>query len=248
MRERRRVRAFTLIDVLVTIFVVAVLVAIMLPSMSAVRESTRRVLCGSNVRQITIGIAMYADDHRGALPSSAFGLQPQTSGSSKSGASSSSTPMLTKMDSLRISRTRLGQSGVVWDGLGLLYSTEVLTAPKLFYCPSQRGVRGYESVSQSWLSPTDEIRGNYHYRGMGPGGERTWWQIEGKQIAVVSDSLASRDSLNHPEGFNFARADTSVAWFVDSGNRLGGSLPSAAATGGGDNGAIDGMWGQFDGR
>jgi prepilin-type N-terminal cleavage/methylation domain-containing protein/prepilin-type processing-associated H-X9-DG protein len=51
---------FTLIEVLVVIGIIAVLVAILTPSLAAARHQSRAVVCASNIRQIGMGWHMYA--------------------------------------------------------------------------------------------------------------------------------------------------------------------------------------------
>ncbi len=63
----RRSSAFTLIDVLVTLVVIAVLVGIMLPSLAVVKETTRRVV-QFEYPPVGLGITMFADDNKGLLP------------------------------------------------------------------------------------------------------------------------------------------------------------------------------------
>jgi prepilin-type N-terminal cleavage/methylation domain-containing protein len=62
-----RKRAFTLIELLVVIAVIAILLAILMPVASAVREQGQRVVCLSNLRQLTLAWIQYAEDHDGKL-------------------------------------------------------------------------------------------------------------------------------------------------------------------------------------
>jgi len=59
-RQTRGRRAFTLIELIVVLFVLAVLIALLLPAVQSARESARRVSCQHNLRQIGIAIANYA--------------------------------------------------------------------------------------------------------------------------------------------------------------------------------------------
>ena len=63
-------RGFTLIELLVVIAVIAVLMAILLPSLRLAREKVRIVICGNNQRQLLVGLASYATDNDDKLPPS----------------------------------------------------------------------------------------------------------------------------------------------------------------------------------
>ncbi len=54
-----RHRAFTLIELLVVMAIISMLMGILLPSLGEARETARRTVCSSNLRQITIGMEMY---------------------------------------------------------------------------------------------------------------------------------------------------------------------------------------------
>lgn len=64
----RQKHAFTLVELLVVIGIVAVLIALLLPALSKAREAAQRAACASNLRQIGVAMYLYANDHRGSLP------------------------------------------------------------------------------------------------------------------------------------------------------------------------------------
>ncbi len=64
----RRCRGFTLIELLVVIAMIAVLAGLLLPALASARSRALRTACTSNLRQVGLGIQMYADDHRGLFP------------------------------------------------------------------------------------------------------------------------------------------------------------------------------------
>lgn len=64
----RQRRAFTLIEVLVVVAIIALLISILLPSLRMARESGKASVCLSQQHQIGIGLAVYAHDNKGFLP------------------------------------------------------------------------------------------------------------------------------------------------------------------------------------
>ena len=68
---RTKSDAFTLLELLVVLAIIAILVGIIVPSLSKARENARRSICLSNLKQIGIAATMYADDHDGAFPNAA---------------------------------------------------------------------------------------------------------------------------------------------------------------------------------
>ena len=66
-------QGFTLIELLVVISIIAVLIALLLPALNGARENARMVLCASNLKQIHLAYALYADDNHGEYPQ---GVEP----------------------------------------------------------------------------------------------------------------------------------------------------------------------------
>ena len=68
MLKSPRLRGFTLIELLVVIAIIAILAAILFPVFVSARARARQTTCASNMRQLGLGIRMYADDYDGIMP------------------------------------------------------------------------------------------------------------------------------------------------------------------------------------
>lgn len=68
---RTRPFAFTLIELLVVISIISLLMSILLPALRAARESAHAIQCASNLRQVSIGLAVYTHDYSGSIPRAA---------------------------------------------------------------------------------------------------------------------------------------------------------------------------------
>jgi prepilin-type processing-associated H-X9-DG protein/prepilin-type N-terminal cleavage/methylation domain-containing protein len=59
--------AFTLVELLVVIGIIAILIGLLMPSLSRARENARRVNCMSNMRQLTTAWVAYAQQNKGQI-------------------------------------------------------------------------------------------------------------------------------------------------------------------------------------
>jgi prepilin-type N-terminal cleavage/methylation domain-containing protein/prepilin-type processing-associated H-X9-DG protein len=70
MKKQLYKSGFTLVELLVVISIIAVLLAVLMPSLQKARESAKNVVCKNNLKQIGYGISLYAEDHSQAMPPS----------------------------------------------------------------------------------------------------------------------------------------------------------------------------------
>lgn len=223
---RRRAAGLSLTDVLVSMVIITVLVGLMLPGLSAIRESTRRVVCGSNLRQHALAIAMYADDHQGALAPSAYSSlnQPQSGrdGGRDGNGLRPNRPGFTQDLGNASQQTVLARKSTgEWDGLGWLFAQDYLNASGVFYCPSHHGTFSFRIESPLWSQQQGEVVTNYQYRG----GNSFDSDLFNDRTALVTDAMRTVEEFNHIVGANVLRRDLSVSWFADRGGQIANTLP-----------------------
>ena len=209
-------RGFTLIELLVVIAIIAILVSILMPTLSKAKEMAKRASCGSNQRNLVTGCHMYAADYNGLYPVSTLASNQDASAHD----------------------LRCFQDPNVPLGLGLLISTGLASPNSMFYCPSldnRAGMnpgRGMDMLSQDgmygpsvgtsmWSDPSMasmRISSGYLYRW--PSYARTHWV--GSENAKISDSVLNgsnillADHMDIDWGFQyFGHREGLVRFFAD---------------------------------
>src|SRR5689334_8423129 len=133
-KARRSPVAFTLVELLVVIGIIAVLIGILLPALTRARDAAGRTQCLSNMRQMYTLLRMYEVNFKGAAP---IGYQH---GSANVAASAD------KRNNYYLSRQanppdNSAGTNVRFVGLGLLFPANLvkLGEGKVFYCPAFQG-------------------------------------------------------------------------------------------------------------
>ncbi len=112
---------FTLIELLVVIAIIAILAGLLLPTLAAAKEKAKRTGCVSDLKQIALGIVMYAQDNEDKLPTLKF--------------RDTANPQY-PYEMMRYSAPGTFDSDGGPYNLGLLWSKGVIKEGKIFYCPS----------------------------------------------------------------------------------------------------------------
>ena len=154
--------AFTLVELLVVISIIAVLIAMLLPAMGTAREAARLSMCLSNMKQQIIGLNNWSVDNKTDVPTGYLrGFLSVASNSYIQDFYSNKTATLTapaSTPSAQIYAPTIelyqadiwsGTNGQSWSannklfytGLGMLVQSQIATAPGIYFCPSMKAVR-----------------------------------------------------------------------------------------------------------
>lgn len=153
-------KGFTLVELLVVISIIAILLAVLIPSMNKARETAKRVICGNQTKQIGLGMAGYASEFSDKMP---------WSGGNTSGVPDDTKDESTLHPSLLWRTGHTGNDPDFQDknakcngGVGgcsamgrarpmrfaCLFAAKLIRDGKLFYCPAnQSPSRRYDSYT-----------------------------------------------------------------------------------------------------
>ena len=153
---RNRLRAFTLVELLVVIGIIAVLVGILLPALNRAREAANTVKCESNLHQIGLGIAMYASQYL-VLPAS-YGYAGTIYHPGVSQSPTAADHGYVHWSSLIFQDYSDAKFATSGDSKGM-----AIAKPGPFGSPSQWKVFQCPSLDGGGLSPTNTYPGNNSY-------------------------------------------------------------------------------------
>lgn len=148
-RVRGKWKGFTLVELLVVVAIIALLISILLPSLSRARELSRRTVCAANVRGIGQGCKIYANENEESWPLVAFAPPQNTS---DEGVTYLEQMGKSACDESNTSSSSVSVSRNLW-----LLVREGRVTTKLFKCPS----------SDDSIDSTENISLFYDFRGYG---------------------------------------------------------------------------------
>jgi len=136
MIKKSSKKAFTLIELLVVVAIIALLISILLPSLTRARELAKRTSCAANLKGFMTSCITYSEANRGVLPT------PDHDPSSTSATAQSATYVGYRIDSP--DRTPTGAYNTRSNTRGyfklLMGGERAYMQPKQFICPSTKSL------------------------------------------------------------------------------------------------------------
>ncbi|MCX5633948.1 MAG: DUF1559 domain-containing protein [Phycisphaerae bacterium] len=134
--------AFTLVELLVVIAIIAMLLSVLIPSLNLARETAKRTLCASNLKQLSVASAAYATEYT-LLPYN-YVTSPKSGSATTTRGYNNFQLSDDKGTGATESPTVVGSVNQKWINQGLLYRLNYIKDPRVYYCPSQPKDKKYD--------------------------------------------------------------------------------------------------------
>lgn len=149
--SRRLGAGFTLLELLVVISIVSILAALLLPALTRAKDTARKAVCLSNLRQVGIALSVYAGDNEGRIP---YGPKapPFFTPSSLYPSTGAPTSLISLYGGMPV-------------GLGLLIPNHISLQPQVLFCPgSDQRVDANAELDKVGIT---QAQSSYYYRHAG---------------------------------------------------------------------------------
>jgi len=205
MNRHSQSRAFTLVELLVVIGIIALLIGILMPTLARAREAANRAACLSNIRSLGQAFLLYANQYKGATLIGHISDEYQWN--------------------YTVNFADSSQTAVTH--MGLLIDAKLLQTPKSYFCPSENDPQWLYATSENpWPIATIPSATAHHTRlgyGTRPGFS---WGKDGslpnpmprltrlKNRAIIADLLIGPTYVKarHKTGINVGYNDGSAHW------------------------------------
>lgn len=202
-------RVFTLIELLVVIAIIAILAALLLPSLRRAREIANRAACLNNVHLFTTAYHLYATSYDGQMPLGYHRIW---------NCGKQYNYCLCRLD---------GSGNMHWLNHGYLYQADVIPPPQGLYCPSNEiPMLTFNYHGPGLDNPWPPESGAATRLGYGSRPVVAWdrWNGPAEALpreqhlpvgtAIVGDIVSSYNNVDkaHREGVNMGYIDGSAEW------------------------------------
>jgi len=217
--------AFTIVELLVTITIIATLIGIIVPAVSSARQTARRTQCITRLREVGIAASMYLQAEKSGLPS--LNNEPEDG--------------------------HWQYNYIIWDGrdfdhnFGPMIETNLFPDMRVLYCPTQESpFHQLNTFVNPWpVKQLLDTRAGYGRRPRLTGMDLT--QVPG-HWALFADLFHTPAYVesSHRNGINVCHADGSVRWA--GGINLVTNNPMTLPTSLIDNPTMMQIWEQLDAK
>src|SRR6185436_12479823 len=230
--SRKSLRAFTLVELLVVVGIIAILIAILLPTLAKSREAARRAACLSNLRQVHTAFFLYAGNYKDQVPL---------------GYRAGNKQFNSMMYSFTTSKIVL---------FGWLYNDRLMPNPNVFFCPSENDPRSlYDTPANPWPPGSDPAKHSYSGYGCRPEIELPddplpdlkmprLTRFRSKAIFADLTAVVARVDTRHKTGVNVLYGDGSAIWIDRS--KFNTYLMGCTIINASNNARQDAIWESFD--